>query len=356
MEREAQLKDIWARTLQTGDFGLDDDFFDRGGDSLMAVALFLEIEQAFGVKLPITAIYDAPTIARQLELIEAEAAPEFSHLVRLKEGDETQPFFVVHGVGGTVIELSALGRNIESAHAVYAIQARGLDGNAAPLESIPEMAALYVDAIRAKQPNGPYLIGGYSFGGLVALEMARLLGADDVARLVMIDAYAHPHTWPFQARLRVKARKLLSRGRAFARRPAAETAAFLKRRTTDRASYINSWLGAIDPDLPLPLRRTRVAGDAALIVYTPKAYDGRVTFIRAGKTGAVFPSSARAVWGKLLPGLEVETTEGNHGSILNEHVPALAARISAYLSSPAERRIAVSRALSPSWVAVGAEG
>ena len=332
MEREAVLNSIWCRALQREDVGLDEDFFDLGGDSLMAVELFLEIERALGVKLPITAIYDAPTIAKQIELIDAEAQPCFSPLVLLKDGDETAPFFIVHGVGGTVIEFAALGRQIATERAVYALQARGLDGSAPPLERVEAMAALYVETIRAKQPQGPYYIGGYSFGGLVALEMARQLGERNVARLVMIDAYAHPQTWPFKTKAQVKTRKLLSRAKAFARRPASELSAFVKRRTMDRATYVNNWLGAVDPNLPPALRQTRIAGDAALIAYTPRPYQGRATFIRAGKTGTVFPSDARNVWRRLIRDFEVQTTQGDHRSILTEHASALAARIAPRLT------------------------
>jgi thioesterase domain-containing protein/acyl carrier protein len=332
MAPEATLEAIWCRALQVPSVERGADFFDLGGDSLMAVGLFLEIEREFGVKLPITAIYDAPTIAAQAELIAGEAAPAYQHLVLLKDGDETAPLFIVHGVGGTVIELNGLGRALDMGRAAYAIQARGLDGAAAPLESIPAMAALYVDIIRGKQPQGPYLIGGYSFGGLVAVEMARLLGPENVAELLMIDAYAHPHTWPLRTRLSVRARKLARRVRHMTPREFATT---LKRKLvgpkTDRAAYINNWLGEVNPNLPLPLKATRIAGDTALIAYTPSAYEGRATFIRAGKTGAVFPPSARNVWRGLIKDLDIQTTKGDHGSILKEHVGELAARVSALL-------------------------
>lgn len=335
MAPETRLAEIWRRTLQRASVAPGDDFFDLGGDSLMAVGLFLEIEREFGVTLPITAIYDAPTMATQLEMIASETAPGASHLVLLKEGDETQPLFIVHGVGGTVIEFAALGRRIESTHAVYAIQARGLDGAEAPLDRVEAMAAAYADAIRRKQPQGPYLIGGYSFGGVVAMEVARLLGHENIAKLVMIDAYAHPHTWPRAVRMQVRARKLASRLKAALRHPARETKSFVARRKVDRATYINNWLGAVDPNLPLALRRTRVAGDAALIAYTPRPYAGSATFIRAGKTGTVFPANARSVWKDLIAKFELHTTKGDHRSILVEHVGELAQRVSIILSSPA---------------------
>ncbi|HWA88803.1 MAG TPA: alpha/beta fold hydrolase [Rhizomicrobium sp.] len=337
MEREERLTAIWRAALQRDTVDIDDDFFDLGGDSLMAVGLFLEIERAFGIKLPVTAIYDAPTIAGQLAMIEAESAPGFSHLVRLKDGNERAPFFIVHGVGGTVMEFAALGRLLETERAVYAVQARGLDGADAPLDRIEHMAALYVDILRARQPDGPYYIGGYSFGGVVAMEMARLLGPENVARLVMIDAFAHPHTWPLKSKAKVRARKLLSRARAFARRPVHEARGFIQRRTTDRATLVNNWLGAVDPNLPLPLRQTRIAGDAALIAYSPKPYRGRADFIRAARTGTVFPSDARNVYGKLIADFVLQTTQGDHRSILNEHAAELAKRVDALLSAPPRR-------------------
>jgi acetoacetyl-CoA synthetase len=342
-ETMARLTAIWSRALQLPSVDADANFFDLGGDSLMTVGMFLEIERDLGIKLPITAIYDAPTVADLAALIESEAPRAYDHFVTLKPGDDSAPFFIVHGVGGTVMELTKLGRLIRTPGAVYAIQARGLDGLAPPLERIEGMAALYVAEIRRRQPVGPYRIGGYSFGGVVALEMARLLGPENVARLVIIDAFAHPKTWPLKSRATVRARKLVCRAREYLRQPPARTAQALQRkllglfrdraaRKAERAAYINSWLGAVDPNLPLPLRQTRIAGDAALIAYTPQRYAGAITFIRAGRTGPVFPSDAANVWRRLTGGFELHTTEGDHRSILGEHAPALAERVSLCLA------------------------
>jgi acetoacetyl-CoA synthetase len=342
-ETLARLTAIWSHALQLPAVDIDANFFDLGGDSLMAVGLFLEIERELGIKFPITAIYDAPTIGELAALIESEAVPSYDHFVPLKPGNDDAPFFIVHGVGGTVIELANLGKLIRSPGAVYAIQARGLDGLQPPLERIEDMAALYVEDIRRKQPRGPYRIGGYSFGGVVAMEMARLLGPENVAQLLMIDAYAHPHTWPLKSRVTVRARKLAYRARELSRQPLGVTAAVIGKklvglfrdreaRKAERAVYINSWLGAVNPNLPLPLRQTRIAGDAALIAYTPHYYPGKVTFIRAGKTGPVFPSDAANVWRRLTGVFELHTALGDHRSILGEHAPALADRISACLA------------------------
>jgi len=332
------LTAIWRRRFQKEEVRADADFFeDLGGDSLAAVGLFLEIERELGVKLPITAIYDASTIAEQAALIESEAAPTFSHLVKLKEGDESRPFFIVHGVGGTVVEMTALGRAMTIERAVYGVQAQGVDGSRGPLDSVHAMAARYVDVIREVQANGPYALGGYSFGGLVALEMARLLGPRAVSHLVMIDVFAHPQTWPLSIKLMVRARRVV-------RRPPKQTLSVLRGklrslterksatdRAAERAAAINNWLGAVDPNLPLALRQTRIAGDAALMTYCPRAYDGAAHFIRARKPGSVFPPVPRMVWGPLISRLEVQTTAGDHRSILGANAGELARRLSTIL-------------------------
>jgi pimeloyl-ACP methyl ester carboxylesterase len=216
--------------LQTAPIFPDSNFFDLGGDSLLAVGLLLEIERQFGRKFPITTIYDAPTIAEQADLLESGAAAGFSPLVLLKSGDGSKPLFIVHGIGGTVIELDALGKQIRTDSPVYAIQARGLDGAEAPIESVSEMAAFYLDAIRQVQPVGPYYLAGYSFGGLVALEMARSLGEKDVALLLMIDSYALPTTWPLASRVSRSLRIWINRVRLLATLPAGEIAGKLSHR------------------------------------------------------------------------------------------------------------------------------
>ena len=198
---------------------------------------------------------------------------------------------------------------------------------------------------KRKQPQRPYRNDGYSFGDEDTNEKTRLLGAENVAQLLMIDAYAHPHTWPLKSRATVRARKLAYRARDLSRQPFSATVAVVRNKLlglfrdretakAERAIYINNWLGAVDPNLPLPLRQTRVAGDAALIAHSPKFYPGKITFIRAGKTGPVFPSDAANVWRRKTRQFELHTTMGDHRSMLGAHAPALAECISALLAPP----------------------
>jgi acetoacetyl-CoA synthetase len=345
------LASIWSRLLQTSPIAPDDNFFDLGGDSLLAVNMFLEIERVTGRHFEITTIYDAPTIAELAVLMETEHTTAFSPFVKLKDGDGA-PFFIVHGVGGTVIELVALGKQIATGNPVYAIQAKGIDGSDAPLERVEHMAEFYAEEIRKMQPQGPYLIGGYSFGGVVALEVARRLGPENIGKLVMLDSFAHPHTWPLKSRATVRARKLAVQMKHRIKQPPRETLAFLgnkigkliARRTAEekaaeRAAHVNNWLGAVSPDLPLPLRQTRIAGDAALLAFKPSYYPGRITFLRAGTTGPVFPSDARNIWRELTREMELHTLKGDHRSIIGDDVATTAAKVSDCLA-PRARKIA----------------
>ena len=193
---------IFQRVLGRATVESEDDFFDLGGDSILAIALMAEIEQAFGQDLPMTTVYDAPTVRELAELIAAQARPAGSCLVPLKPGAKLGPLFIAHGLGGSVMELRQLANAIDTDRAVYGIEARGLDGRSEPLESIDGMARYYVDAVRQLQPKGPYLLAGFSFGGLVALEMAQLLSreGETVRFLGLLDSFPHTRFWPLRAR------------------------------------------------------------------------------------------------------------------------------------------------------------
>jgi acetoacetyl-CoA synthetase len=336
---------IWSRILQVSPISEDSNFFDLGGDSLLAVGLLLEIELETGRKFPITAIYDAPTIADQAALIDSSTPSKFSPLVLLKPGEGNLPFFIVHGLGGTVIELAGLGKHIRSDSPVYAIQARGLDGGDTPLESVEDMAAFYVDAVREFQPSGPYLLGGYSFGGLVALEMARILdrARENVALLMLIDAYAHPRTWPILSKGNLFRRKTMNRASLFTTRPASESLSFLGsrlnalmartapgRRSVDGppTDTIWQWPQKIDPNLPLPLRQVHEASSAALLSYTPRFYNGKIIFLKARNSGVVFPGNPGRIWRGLAREFELYTVSGDHVSAIHKHSDEVAERIS----------------------------
>lgn len=337
----AQLSEIWDRTLCISPILPDSNFFDLGGDSLQAVALFMEIERAFGIELPITTIYDAPTIAELADLIAGETStPGYSPLVLLKPGDDSAPLFIVHGIGGTVMELSAVARAINISAPVYALQALGLDGRNAPLESLDDMAALYLDHVRRLQPEGPYRLAGYSFGGLVALEMARRLQAEnqETAVPILMDAYAHPNTWPRVTRLKMRARRSLHLARQYARMPLRQSVPALFAKLNpgfwrrDMSARLREWLLDQNPDLPAPLLRVREAGSTALTHYVPRFYPGKMIFLKASHPDPEFPDDPERVWRRLVRELDIRIVPGRHRTMVSDHAPALSKYLTACIA------------------------
>jgi acyl transferase domain-containing protein/thioesterase domain-containing protein/acyl carrier protein len=201
---ERTLVGFWQELLGVARVGIADSFFDLGGHSLIAVRLFAMVRKTFRVDFPISVLFEAPTIAACARLIAAElgdgdapqaqpAAPRrrYTHLVPMHEGEggARAPFFLVAGMFGNVLNLRHLAQLLGSDRPFYGLQARGLLGEDAPHRSIPEAARDYVAELRQVQPQGPYLLGGFSGGGLTAWEMARQLeeAGEVVSLLVLLD-------------------------------------------------------------------------------------------------------------------------------------------------------------------------
>src|SRR5271170_7389879 len=171
------LTPIWRRVLQLSSVDVEANFFDLGGDSSLALQLFNEIARTSGRELPPVTIYLAPTIASLAAALEQPSDLRFPPLVLLKDGYAEPPLFVTHGLGGSVIDFFQVVKHIQTPHSIHGMQARGVDGTEEPFDRIEDMAQFYLDAIRQVQPHGPYLLVGYSLGGLVTFEMAQQLTA-----------------------------------------------------------------------------------------------------------------------------------------------------------------------------------
>jgi thioesterase domain-containing protein/acyl carrier protein len=202
---EATLTELWRDLLGVSQVGVLDNFFDLGGHSLIAVRLFAKVKRAFSVEFPISVLFEAPTIEACAALIrsakpggeEAEhastvsARPRYRHLVPMHsgEGGAGRPFFLVAGMFGNVLNLRHLAHQIGMDRPFYGVQARGVYGNDAPHETFEDMARDYLEEIRVVQPHGPYTLGGFSGGGIAALEMVRQLReqGERVDLLVMLD-------------------------------------------------------------------------------------------------------------------------------------------------------------------------
>jgi thioesterase domain-containing protein len=324
---------IWQRVLQLSSIGVDDNFFEIGGDSTLALALFNEIAQVCGRELPPVMIYHAPTIAALAAVLEESVAPRVPALVQLKAGSTDLPVFITHGLGGSVMDFFQVVKHIETPSAIYGMQQKGIDGAEEPSQSIEEMARYSLEAIKHLQPHGPYLLVGYSLGGLVTLEMARQLNAagEKVALLAMLDSYPEIRYLSFPQRARLVARLATRRATTAMKLPVGDAVSLLLR-PSQRLSLTPkvSYQPPADVSLSPAMQRVRQSAYLALTRYQPRFYPGLIRFVRAA-IPTDFPSDPSAVWARLADKFEVETVPGDHLGIMTTHYEQLASAISRYV-------------------------
>ena len=207
-QTEAYLRALWEQLFSFSPIGLDDNFFELGGHSLLAAQMLAEVKRATGRTLPLATLIIAPTIARLAAVI-VEDGVQGAHpnLVPMRAG-RGRPVFMVHSITGSVMECLTLAGTLQSERPVYGLQARGLDGDLEPQRRVEEMARVYVEQMRAVQPSGPYALVGYSFGGLVAFEIAQQLIAagEKIELLCLLDTYVDERYLPLPAWVRFQSR------------------------------------------------------------------------------------------------------------------------------------------------------
>ena len=187
-EIEAALAEIWVELLRLEKVGIQDNYFDLGGTSLLAVDLFARIEHRFGEKLPLTSLIEASTIEQLARLVD-DAADQDS-LVLIREGRDRPPLFLVHDGDGETMLYRNLALRLNTDHAVYGLQPHARPDVPIAHVRVAEMAAYHIDKMRSVQPRGPYLVGGMCAGGVIAFEIALQLqsAAEEVALVALIDA------------------------------------------------------------------------------------------------------------------------------------------------------------------------
>jgi acyl-CoA synthetase (AMP-forming)/AMP-acid ligase II/thioesterase domain-containing protein/acyl carrier protein len=265
---ERRLAALWSEVLQVTNVSRTDNFFARGGDSLMATMLLALVEKAFHVTLPIRVLFEAGGLAEMAASIETlptldrACAKAHDSLVPFQTRGERPPFFMVHPHSGRSIGIGHIAPHLSSAQPYYGFAARGMDGRRLPHRSLQEMAAAYIMEVRAVQPEGPYLLGGFCAGGIVAYEMAQQLTAAGacVAQLVMIDS-AHPryHAPPAPWLQASRAAKLAARRAAM---------------------RIKLALGS-PPSIKLGERIVNETMRRGVKLYSPKPYSGRLALMRS---------------------------------------------------------------------------
>jgi acetoacetyl-CoA synthetase len=333
---EGRMLAIWEQVLGVAPIGLDENFFDLGGTSLGALRLLSAIHDRLDVDLPLSAMLHSATPRILAALVERSGDGDLDLVVAMRAGSSARPLFVVHGLLGDVFQFRWLVARLDTPRPIYGVRARGLDPNFDAQLSVEAMAEEYVRQIRRVQPTGPYALAGYSFGGLVAFEMARRLAAtgERVDRLILFDAYV-----PDRALRPVERARFLTRltGRRLVDgfRAPGVTAARVARRTLHRVAPRLPVAPPTDDGVLLPprLRSIEQANMRAFDAYVPGRYGGRVIFVRAqGRDRR--RCDPLPTWSRAVPhGLTIECVPGNHLEMLDEPcVAEVADRLAPHLA------------------------
>ncbi len=361
---ERTLAGFWSELLGVARVGVEDDFFALGGHSLIAVRLFTMIRRSYAVEFPISVLFEAPTIAACARLIAGRigdggtaeaggdgtapaAAPparRFTHLVAMHEGEggPRTPFFLVAGMFGNVLNLRHLAALVGRDRPFYGLQARGLMGGEAPHATFEAAAADMIAEIRQVQPHGPYLLGGFSGGGLTAWEIARQIeaGGETAALVVLLDT-----PLPLRPVLTRRDRALVKLAELRARGPA-----YLLDWARARLQWEIARRGApaADPGEGQGFHNAAIeaAFRAALPGYRLQPRAGATVLFRppldrrwkvgGGRhvSGAREYVAADNGWTPFAPGLEVVEVPGDHDSmVLEPNVRVLAARLRAAIAA-----------------------
>lgn len=327
---ESQLANIWERIFDRSPIGVRDDFFDLGGHSLLAVRMMQQVEQDFHKRLPITTLLEAPTIEQMAQLLRKEEwSPLWSSLVVLRAGASKPPFFCVHGIGGEVLNYRDLARHLSPDQPLYGLQAQGLDGKHPCHDRVEDMADHYINEIRSVQPVGPYYLGGLSFGGVVAFEMARQLHAQhqQVGLVALFDA------WPTNYKPKVPRRT------KFLLLPTHMKVLHLFRKVRNQLIVLKRKTSLMF--LPGALKKVRKACSKAATQYVPASYGGRVVLFRAVEQALNRSDDPFLGWDNLtLAGVEVREIVGDHVSMIAEpNVANLAIELEACLEQSRDAHI-----------------
>ena len=323
------LTPIWRRVLQQPSIGIDDNFFDLGGDSSLVLRLLDEIMQACPRELSPAMIYQAPTIRALAMLLEQPCTTLASPLVLLKNGTETPPVFITHGMSGDA-DFSELARQTRTNHPIYGIRAQFALDEDRSFDRIEDTARHNVDVIKTVQPKGPYALIGYCFGGLVALEMSRCLLAEGeiVALLALLDTYPHSRYLPPAQRLRLVLRRTKSHLLRIKQMSCGGALSYCGRALLGRIHQV-----ALRTRPPADGHRGLRIKDrnyAAFRRYRPQFYPGKIKFVRA-EVSSFWPSNPVAVWGELVAEMEVETVPGDHLDMVERQYQKLSLVLSRYL-------------------------
>ncbi|MBD2435731.1 non-ribosomal peptide synthetase [Nostoc sp. FACHB-110] len=357
---EHQLVQIWQEVLGIQPIGVRDNFFELGGHSLLAVKLFWQIEQSFGQKLPLAILFQSGTIEALAEILSPTTAftkqtPTWSSLVAIQPNGSKHPFFCIHGLGGEVLCFRELALCLGQDQPFYGLQPQGLDGKQPRITRLEDMAAHYLQEIKTVQPQGPYYLGGYSFGGFVAFEMAQQLRkqGEKVATLVLLDSCrpGSKERLPFLKRIGVHFRNFVEMGPKYLRDRAEVWSRFTQENIERSKFYLKQRYLDIKPiylsDVAQELSETDQhigimdVNIQAASQYNFQVYPGKAILLRTDDRARLeaigIQYDPQFGWSEVIAGgLDIEHIPGSHLGLFKEpYVKVLAAKLQAHLDQVA---------------------
>ncbi len=339
---ESRLVKIWETILGVSPISVTDSFFELGGHSLQAVRMFAEVEESFGKNIPLATLFEAGTIEKLAGILRQDgwAEPE-SSIVPIQPAGTKQPFFCVHAKGGNVLFYRDLAKHLGEDQPFYGIQARRLGGRQVGHATVEEMAEFYIKEMKAIQPVGPYYIGGSSFGGLAAFEIAHQLQrqGEKIALLALFDTGTPdypkmlPTTTAFRSKLYEMIRRIQHHRDSLMAFSAKERADYIldklkKVKLQYRRKINNIYKKAVRKfylktkgtgSIPKNYIQIEDQISKAGLKYSPRVYSGKMTLFRASHQPLGIKPDPTLGWQNLVKGeLEIHEIEGHHGSIVAE--------------------------------------
>ncbi|MCD0489814.1 amino acid adenylation domain-containing protein [Pedobacter sp. MC2016-14] len=328
-EMENVLAEIWKQNLGIEEVGINDNFFELGGHSLTAVKVMVSIKKETGKSLPLATLFRNPTIAALALMLEAESIPTGEDsLIPLKISGNKTPLYIVHGLGSTVFKFLDFAHQLDPEQPVYGFQARGIDGEVSPTETVEEMASQFINEILVQNPDGPYALSGYSFGTLIAFEMAQQLTAmgKKVCVLISFDGYVNKapqlksavSRWLFNVYSRI-AKFIFTSVFLLSKEPrrTIEHKLFTLKRSFQKLKgeqVLND--GGLDEDFDY-IAKVAEVHRASILKYRLKPYKGDIHLFKAKKLGLYLDDFKYLGWKPYVKKVHIYTIEDEHLAIFD---------------------------------------
>ncbi|OYE03761.1 non-ribosomal peptide synthetase [Nostoc sp. 'Peltigera membranacea cyanobiont' 232] len=338
--REFQLVQIWEDILDIHPLSIQDNFFELGGHSLLAVRLMSQIQKHFQINLPLGILFQYPTIEQLAHFLDSSTdSLPWSALVPIKKNGDQPPLFCVHPGGGNVLCYHHLAYYLSSERPFYGLECVGLNPENQPHTSIEKMATHYIQELQTVQPHGPYFISGWSFGGLVAFEMAQQLShqGEQIALLALIDtnppylSYKEPVDYAFLLVELFKDRLDLCLEELRQLEP-EEQIIYVE----EQAKQKNVVIQGFDFEQAPHLLKIFQINAEAVQNYKGEYYSGSIVLFKASETDA----DLEYHWNELVEHIETVVVPGNHlNMVLPPHVQTLVQELEKFIEQARDQSI-----------------